>query len=635
MQTPKVLLCSLPVGNPGEPVFQKATDYRQPRLGVQAIRDHLIYAGYPGASISFLDIEMLNPSDDELTQFFLDNQADIVGLGAVLSHSYQQVKRISSIARKVLPNAWIVIGGHLTASAEVILNKTAADVCVVGDGEEPFFEFVQYAQVAGLKKDIEKLSMIQGLCFLDDNGQTIFMGYGKKPRNEVIPMPDYEFFKSGLLNKPEMVDRYFQPVDKKGNWFFLDPRSKEPGRRPNTAQIPTTKGCTARCTFCQRSTKGYRLANLSDLETHLIEIIDKYDVGFISVLDENFGSRRDHARAFADLMKKYNLLWNASGVRCTNVNREDVEYFKQSGCCSLKFGVESGSQAILDSMEKNFTVEDVEKALAACWDNEMYSPLALMVGMPGERDRTIVETGQWIGKMAYKLGIEPDQMDYELFYALPFPGTPLYEHCIQVGLLSQDIDAEEQYLIAMAGSSTTKWSYLNVNGASPINVLAWDYLVRWQATKTYQLMLKEKPQVGSEFSQNWASGQESKGKDTLARKWNKSGGIFTRYGIVRMCSNLYTSYPIQMLPRWLAFPAIKLSFYIAIAAYHWVGLLTGRRSTVFMMYKDRPKSAPYIPPSSSEKRLKRSLRSQVSKRRQATDDSNQIARNQLLKGAAG
>ena len=72
-----------------------------------------------------------------------------------------------------------------------------------------------------------------------------FKAYAKKPRNEVIPMPDYEFFKSGLLNKPDLVYQYFQPAEKMVNWFALDSRSKETDRKPNSAQIPTTKGCTA------------------------------------------------------------------------------------------------------------------------------------------------------------------------------------------------------------------------------------------------------------------------------------------------------------------------------------------------------------------------------------------------------
>ncbi|MFH1934956.1 MAG: radical SAM protein, partial [Pseudomonadota bacterium] len=68
----------------------------------------------------------------------------IVGLSAVVSSSYEQVIRLSSIVREICPNAWIVVGGNLSASAEVLLSKTETDICVVGDGEIAWVNFLNY-----------------------------------------------------------------------------------------------------------------------------------------------------------------------------------------------------------------------------------------------------------------------------------------------------------------------------------------------------------------------------------------------------------------------------------------------------------------------------------------------------------
>ena len=57
-----------------------------------------------------------------------------MGLSATLSHSYPSVKHISKILRQLFPDIWIVVGGHITSSANVILNRTETDICVVGDG---------------------------------------------------------------------------------------------------------------------------------------------------------------------------------------------------------------------------------------------------------------------------------------------------------------------------------------------------------------------------------------------------------------------------------------------------------------------------------------------------------------------
>ena len=287
-----VTLCTLPIVKASDEhrYMDKQKAFRSPRLGVQVIRDYLIKEDNSKESIHFFDVEMLAPSDDELRDYFKNVRPQIVGLSAVLSHSYQQVRRIASIIRSQLPQSWIVVGGNLSASANVVLRKTEVDVCIVGDGEEVFSKFVNYVRDWGSRKEYGHLKQIRGLCFVDDNNETHFEGYAKKPKNEAIPLPDYEFFKSGLLDKPELVDRYFIPVENLGAWYCFDPRAQEPHRNPFVAQFYTSKGCTARCTFCQRNTRGYRVTNLEDIEAHIVMLVEKYNVGFISCMDENFGS---------------------------------------------------------------------------------------------------------------------------------------------------------------------------------------------------------------------------------------------------------------------------------------------------------------------------------------------------------
>lgn len=634
MTSPSILLATLPIVATGndQRYLDKQHAFRGPRLGVQVIRDYLVRNNYPTSKISFHDIEMLSPSDDDLRSYLRQMKPEIVGLSAVLSHSYQQVKRISKLIKEVLPTTWVVVGGNLGASSHVVLRRTDADCCIVGDGEAAFLEFANHVEKCNGHISFDGLEKIRGLCFLDKDRNTIFSGYATKPKNEFIPMPDYDFFQSGLLQHQELISRYFTPVEKMGMWFALDERTNEPHRtRRNVAQLYTSKGCTARCTFCQRNTRGYRLADLTDLEKHLEDIVEKFDVGFISCLDENFGSRPEFARAFADLMEKYDLLWTATGVRCVNVSREDIDYFKTKGCCSLKFGVESGSQAILDSMEKNFTIDDVKRALAACWNNGMFSPLALMVGMPGEDDDTIYETGRFIGELSYTLGVAPKDSGLALFYALPFPGTPLYDHCIQVGLIDQSLNSEEKYLINMASGLTDKWHYLNVNGASPSAVLSWDHLVNWQAQRTFDELVKRSPKPQSELARKWKAFTQASQKVGTQHKLKKNRRI-SLFLMLTLFEKLYTSRIVERLPKWLAYPIIRYSFYTGVLVYSLAGKAIGRPT--FSMYKDRPTPKPFIRPEANEKRLKRSLRAVVNQRRKPLDSTTESARERLLIGNA-
>ena len=105
--------------------------------------------------------------------------------------------------------------------------------------------------------------------------------------------------------------------------------------------------------------------------------------------------------------------------------------------------------------------------------------------------------------MAYELGVHPDYLGTAIFYALPFPGTPLYSHCTQVGLIGDSVAAEEDYLERMANGLTNKWHYLNVNGARTIDILSWDYLIEWQSVKTFETLLNHNPKKMSEFAKTW------------------------------------------------------------------------------------------------------------------------------------
>ena len=72
------------------------------------------------------------------------------------------------------------------------------------------------------------------------------------------------------------------------------------------SSIHVSKGCVAKCTFCQRGAKGYSTYELKDLEKHL-EQLKKYDVGFLSVDDENFGSNKKYTYEVAQLFHKHRV----------------------------------------------------------------------------------------------------------------------------------------------------------------------------------------------------------------------------------------------------------------------------------------------------------------------------------------
>ena len=308
-----------------------------------------------------------------------------------------------------------------------------------------------------------------------------------------MSFPSFDYLKSGLLGDENAVANYFRHFTQ-AEEFIMDDRSFEKGRRPMYSSIHVSKGCVAKCTFCQRGAKGYTTYNLEDLEKHLVQL-KKYDVGFLSVDDENFGSNKKYTYEVAKLFKKHEMLWLCAGVRCTSVNKEDLRFYKDHGCVSLKFGIESGSQTMLDIMEKRFTVEDVKAALFSCYEIGLYSPpVGFMVGMPGESLKTAKESGRLLGEIAANLRLPLKTLFgfTDIFYAIPLVGTPLYEYGKKLGLVGNNVDEEEAYLKLVSNIGAYKRYYINFNGAHMSEVVFWDILVFLEANKVYLDLMRGK-----------------------------------------------------------------------------------------------------------------------------------------------
>ena len=160
---------------------------------------------------------------------------------------------------------------------------------------------------------------------------------------------------------------------------------------------------------------------------------------------------------------------------------------------SLKFGVESGSKLIMDVMEKKFTPERVYESLKLLADRDMYSPLAFMVGMPGETIETVKETGRFYGRLCHMQGTHPRHGVTSLFYALPLPGTPLYVYGQQKGVIGTAVDDEEKYLLDVGAVGAEKLNYPNLNGSKFLDVIWWDYLAGFEALKEFYRLEKEHP----------------------------------------------------------------------------------------------------------------------------------------------
>ncbi len=118
MKNIKASLCSVPVEGWGVRLDRKRSQAPlgiMPKVAIVSLVTQMKRAGFPPSSYDFYDIDMLYPSDDEIRKYFSSYKPNVVGLSAVVSTSYSQIKRISTIIRSELPDCWIVMGGNLSA----------------------------------------------------------------------------------------------------------------------------------------------------------------------------------------------------------------------------------------------------------------------------------------------------------------------------------------------------------------------------------------------------------------------------------------------------------------------------------------------------------------------------------------
>jgi len=356
--------------------------------------------------------------------------------------------------------------------------------------------------------DYDGLAQIKGLAFMDENHKLKLTGYGEQLAAHEMEFPDYDRLEEGLKKfggeEPSMLD-YFRTINEPSDLVeFLQGQDAkqvhnqtlelfEKVKYKRQGRTLATRGCVARCTFCQRYTRGFRVYKAETLESHLIKLKEKYDMQTVVLNDENFGSNRKDCYEIARVMKKLDIYWMATGARSKSFTFEDLKFYKEHNMMSVKFGIESGSQKMLDIMEKKFTPKDIYEAVENCKKLDISTSVdGFIIGMPGEDEQTIIENGEFLASLWDLLGFDWNTRAYP-YLAIAIPGTPLYEYSQQIGVIGTTIEEEEDYLIRLSGYRITHiLNYINKTSFSAKEVNYWTYLFPYAAKKAFVSLIIKK-----------------------------------------------------------------------------------------------------------------------------------------------
>lgn len=319
------------------------------------------------------------------------------------------VWKLCALVREVLPEVFLAVGGpHASSYPEHIFAKTHATAVVIGEGEETICELLDVLGKGG------DLSHVRGIAYRKKDGTIEWTG--TRPQIDPldsIPFPYYEGFSN----------------------FSFQKYAGFAGLPRPTAAIITSRGCVFDCTYCGSVNywgKKWRYRSAKNVLDELQKLVKGMGARSIYIFDDNFPVNKKRAmeicRGIID--RKLDIQW-ACCSHVKMVNEELLDIMKESGCVSIDFGVESGSDVILRNINKGQTRADIERAFALAHKAGIKPRAYLMVGNKGETTDTIDATIEMTGIIKPRSSIGAN-----ILWLLP--GTRIFYEAREKGFISDD-----------------------------------------------------------------------------------------------------------------------------------------------------------------------------------------------------
>ncbi len=368
-----------------------------PPLGILYVAAYLKTYG-DGVDVRVLDAHVENLGLKEVEREMRKLRPDIVGITCT-TFTLLDVLAIAKVAKSIDERIKVVLGGpHVNIFPEETLAFNEVDYIVLGEGELTFTELVRSLMSGG------DLSKVPGLVYKSSSGvvNTGFRGFITDL--DSLPFPA----------------RHLTPYKKYRSII---------GDKVITNMI-TSRGCPYRCIFCYRPHLGKKFRARSPRNVvDEMEVCEKMGIEEILMYDDTFNCDEQRVLEICKEVKERGLRvkWDIR-ARVDKVNAEMMKALSEAGCIRIHFGVESGSQRVLENLRKDITLDQALNAFKLAREHGIETVAYFMLGNPGEGVNELRDTL----KFAFKL--DPD---YCLFSILtPYPGTPLYKLGLEKGLFT-------------------------------------------------------------------------------------------------------------------------------------------------------------------------------------------------------
>lgn len=328
---------------------------------------------------------------------------------------------------KQASNAPVVLGGpHPTVLPEESAAKPFVDAVVRSEGEATWVEILSRVDTLPHpnplppgKRGTDRLwDGIAGVTFRQADGSVV-----SEPDRAPIPVEELDAmpFPAWHLFHLERYTNLQPAVDQVSG---------------HSLPILTSRGCPYRCTYCsQIGPRRWRARSTASVVAEWRWLVREQGAVEIGVLDDSFNINRQRVLEICQALVDeglHHVPWiMINGIRANLADEEVLGAMKRAGCIRTAFGVESGNQAILDTVvDKHLTLDQVRSAFRAARAVGMETIGFFIIGLPGETEATMDDT--------IRLACELDPLVANFSIATPFPGTQMYDTVKAQGRLLAD-----------------------------------------------------------------------------------------------------------------------------------------------------------------------------------------------------
>jgi anaerobic magnesium-protoporphyrin IX monomethyl ester cyclase len=341
------------------------------------------------------------------------------------------------------------------AGAQVVVNgsdatdhtgeylEQGANFVLLGEAEQTLAELAQ-ALLGGAAQQAQDIS---GVAYADSESGKLARAPSRPLLRDidVLPPPARDLVDIG---------RYRELWQREHGWFSLN--------------LVASRGCPYHCNWCAKPIYGqtFHVRSTVSVAEEMHELKTTYGANHLWFADDIFGLKPQWVPSLAGEVERRN-----AAVACTlqarvdSMTEDNIKALRRLGCSEVWLGVESGSQKILDAMEKGTRVEEITVARERLRRNAIRACFFLQFGYPGERWEDIEETIRLV------LETKPDDIGVSVSY--PLPGTTFHERVqAELGEKTNWVDSDE--LAVMFRSAYGNEFYRALRDALHAEVNGWN-----------------------------------------------------------------------------------------------------------------------------------------------------------------